>query len=392
MTGLYAALTALADELLATNDQHDRSDAAYHDSGERIHALLAEHEPPGDDSDVETGRCCPHCRQMLTEHNRAVWEAGYAIGQRHTRDEQSTPPVPPGPCWHDSGITWPSGERPRCELLAGHAGAHAWKRPNGGEAVWTDTAPNEPSEGPPPNVLPTQDDEPSETVTDALTESSDEDSDTAPSERCPDCGHAPHGSIGFCPNMASDNDCPCASTYSTTPSERARLTDEEKRVVWHAWHDAPHFKDLVKTRVDEAYERILAARLAQVTWERDEARAAHAKAVAHGVTVGEAYERAVDRAGALAEQVAAIAALVARWAAEAPVARTDQAHAILDCERAIRAALASPGSVLAARDAKVAAQAWDEGAIWAGAVRLGGTVSADNPYRARAAGGEVDRG
>lgn len=29
------------------------------------------------------------------------------------------------------------------------------------------------------------------------------------SERCPECRHAPHGTLGFCPNMASDNDCAC---------------------------------------------------------------------------------------------------------------------------------------------------------------------------------------
>jgi hypothetical protein len=37
----------------------------------------------GDASDVAAGRCCPHCRGMLTDHNRAVWNAGYAMGQRH---------------------------------------------------------------------------------------------------------------------------------------------------------------------------------------------------------------------------------------------------------------------------------------------------------------------
>ena len=40
----------------------------------------------GDESDVEAGRCCPTCRHDLTEHNRAVWEAGYTIALRHERD------------------------------------------------------------------------------------------------------------------------------------------------------------------------------------------------------------------------------------------------------------------------------------------------------------------
>ena len=30
-----------------------------------------------------------------------------------------------------------------------------------------------------------------------------------PSDRCPECKHAPHTALGFCPNMASDNDCDC---------------------------------------------------------------------------------------------------------------------------------------------------------------------------------------
>lgn len=27
--------------------------------------------------------------------------------------------------------------------------------------------------------------------------------------RCPDCGHATHHLLGWCPNLASDNDCDC---------------------------------------------------------------------------------------------------------------------------------------------------------------------------------------
>jgi hypothetical protein len=52
----------------------------------------------------------------------------------------------PGPCWHDSGIyDWalshnPNGATIRCQLDAGHAGAHTWGRPHGGQAVW----PNDP--------------------------------------------------------------------------------------------------------------------------------------------------------------------------------------------------------------------------------------------------------
>lgn len=65
-----------------------------------------------------------------------------------TAEGRVSPPVPPGPCWHDSGTTW-SGETysVHCELLAGHDGAHQADRGSrGGTAVWTETAaPAEPS-------------------------------------------------------------------------------------------------------------------------------------------------------------------------------------------------------------------------------------------------------
>lgn len=52
----------------------------------------------GDEDDVEAGRCCPVCRSSLTEHNRAVHEAGSAMGQRHALDalqRATTDPVKP---------------------------------------------------------------------------------------------------------------------------------------------------------------------------------------------------------------------------------------------------------------------------------------------------------
>lgn len=68
---------------------------------------------------------------------REAWVASLAV----------TKP-PPGPCWHDSGVTWPGeAQSVRCELLAGHDGAHTAKRPNGGESVWTETAPTATSGG-----------------------------------------------------------------------------------------------------------------------------------------------------------------------------------------------------------------------------------------------------
>ncbi|WP_232676709.1 hypothetical protein [Nocardioides sp. R-C-SC26] len=45
----------------------------------------------------------------------------------------------PGLCWNDSGVTWPDGFNPRCELRAGHAGAHESNRNGrGGQTVWLD--------------------------------------------------------------------------------------------------------------------------------------------------------------------------------------------------------------------------------------------------------------
>lgn len=44
--------------------------------------------------------------------------------------------VEPGPCWHDSGVNIPTSDvNYRCELKAGHLGAHECERGNG-SAVW----------------------------------------------------------------------------------------------------------------------------------------------------------------------------------------------------------------------------------------------------------------
>lgn len=48
-------------------------------------------------------------------------------------------PVPPGPCWNDSGVILPNSLEftYRCDLLAGHEGAHQADRgPWSGEAIW----------------------------------------------------------------------------------------------------------------------------------------------------------------------------------------------------------------------------------------------------------------
>lgn len=51
-------------------------------------------------------------------------------------DGRIAAPVEPGPCWHDSGVNIPTSDATyRCELKAGHLGAHECGRGNG-HAVW----------------------------------------------------------------------------------------------------------------------------------------------------------------------------------------------------------------------------------------------------------------
>ncbi len=51
-------------------------------------------------------------------------------------------------------------------------------------------------------------------------------------ERCPECRHAPHGTLGFCPNTASDNDCAC--TYRQ-PSRPIIFEDPGPAADKHTW-------------------------------------------------------------------------------------------------------------------------------------------------------------
>lgn len=56
------------------------------------------------------------------------------------KQHMCSPPTPPGPCWHDSGVRiggerLPEDNTYRCKFLAGHRGAHQCTRRNG-EAVW----------------------------------------------------------------------------------------------------------------------------------------------------------------------------------------------------------------------------------------------------------------
>jgi hypothetical protein len=61
-------------------------------------------------------------------------------------------------------------------------------------------------------------------------------------DRCPKCGHQAHDTLGFCPNMASDNDCNCthgtatativAADGSLTVQISERMEHPTKCTVW----------------------------------------------------------------------------------------------------------------------------------------------------------------
>lgn len=53
-------------------------------------------------------------------------------------------------------------------------------------------------------------------------------------ERCPDCGHVPHEQLGFCPNMASDNDCDCTHGPGAPTGEDRVMALQVARTA-HEW-------------------------------------------------------------------------------------------------------------------------------------------------------------
>ena len=56
--------------------------------------------------------------------------------------------------------------------------------------------------------------------------------------RCSGCGHAPHDRLGYCPNLASDNDCECKGSRSpveAAAAELRRLLPEISAGVWKTW-------------------------------------------------------------------------------------------------------------------------------------------------------------
>lgn len=99
-------------------------------------------EPLAEKADSGTPRPIQDVFRMIAEEDldpaldRTTWRAAWLAAARIV--EEAKPLVPPGPCWHNSGVTWPGQNFPvRCDLLAGHDGAHKAPGRMGGEVVWT---------------------------------------------------------------------------------------------------------------------------------------------------------------------------------------------------------------------------------------------------------------
>lgn len=192
----------------------------------------------------------------------------------------------------------------------------------------------------------------------------------------------------------------------STDGDREGLSDERRELLlalaladgqdWRGWvNTSEHTAEMMYGRQADAVESILAARLAEVTAERDETReyGDHTSCV-------ESYSALQARADALAEQVAAVqVALEVRGGPDLCVSCDGHDVRATGCYAGslaarIDTAIGEPASVLAARDAKVAAQAWDRGYSCGlgdcGKDQARETTAA-NPYRQRAAGGEVEQ-
>lgn len=185
-----------------------------------------------------------------------------------------------------------------------------------------------------------------------------------------------------------------AAGIASSDGDREGLSEVNRvaRILLAAWEEAegrPVGVSYVSTFADmaRAVTADTAVRLAEVTAERDELAAE-----VNSLTADWDHEHA--RADALAEQVAAVEALIQpAYPTEADETYGTNGWVEPIPAEDIIAALADPGSVLAARDAKVAAQAWDRGYSCGlgdcGKDRQRETVAA-NPYWQRAAGGEVE--
>lgn len=79
--------------------------------------------------------CACGARMQWTGDSAYAKSAAAAFREQH----QHAPAIEPGLCWAEGGVMWPNGITPRCELRAGHDGAHECGRGSmGGTAVWTE--------------------------------------------------------------------------------------------------------------------------------------------------------------------------------------------------------------------------------------------------------------
>lgn len=170
------------------------------------------------------------------------------------------------------------------------------------------------------------------------------------------------------------------------------LSDEERKAIRAAIASARNNADSYFDRIRVAVERILSDHLARVTAERD-----RYKGIAEGQR-GTYRER-----DALAEKVAAVEAVIRRDHRPVPCENhgCPVGQHCVTCEESGEdiqhwpcdyiTALGDPGTVLADRDAKVAAQALREAAEESVDIAFASNDDVRDWLRERAAGGEVEQ-
>lgn len=80
------------------------------------------------------------CGATFSASDSSAYLIGIAASKWRETHVHPTSPKP-GPCWATAAVLWPNGVVPRCELEAGHAGAHECDRGSmGGTAVWSNDA------------------------------------------------------------------------------------------------------------------------------------------------------------------------------------------------------------------------------------------------------------
>lgn len=379
MTGLHAALAELAAEWA---DRTPRSDAPRdrRECAAVLHALLASHVPSGQ---VDHEQAYRDLRAGVEALVLAAWDDGNATGlDGWIGPERGEEPDP-------------EGIRAR-ERFADHAAA-----------LLTSSVPATASGG--------------------ATEGSFGNPIRVPVADFVQRAIRDHPATGVASSDGSSKPGSSLEDAGSTDGDREGLSDEEIDTLLcrcdsevcpvHNENSDGYVEHRVGDLID-AINCILAARLAEVTAERDRLIAAHQKAVRKGTQSAEHMLAAVERAEraeaerdglaaevnsltadwdqeharaeALAEQVAAIEDLGDRWT-EGRV----RAPYIGSVGVAIRAVLTAPGTALAARDTKVAAQARHvvhvttepvaEDAVWCDECEEWVTSGAPE----RAAGGEV---